>query len=390
MLTLLATALAVAVTGTADPVTATTATLHGTDDTASTTHFEYGTTSSYGLSTADVPVVGGAAQADVTGLSPNTTYHFKIAGGQDETFRTAPNPKPPTVADQHATAITTATAHFSATLNPNGSQTTYYFQYGRSTSYGNRSERITVPAGTVPLAVAADVSGLRPYTRYHWRLFASNAAGNTRGRDHTFRTARLATGVTLFSSRRTVRWGRGVTLGGRVSGAGISSMTLGLEEQHFPYDRPFREVRTTQPGRDGGYLFSVDKVWRATRYRVVTHTLDPVTSAVAGVRSAPRVTITARVLGRKRARIVGTTKPSLNGDVALQRRLASRRWAQVKRRTVVGATRFSFKVFRARKVNRAYRIVVVPEPGAYVRTKSRAVIVSRRPARARGHRAAAG
>ena len=63
---------------------------------------------------------------------------------------------------------------------------------------------------------------------------------------------------------------------------------------------------------------------------------------------------------------------------------------QVKHRVLTAATRYSLKVFRARKVNRAYRVVVLPARGAYVKTKTRTVVVSRRPARARGHRAAAG
>ncbi|HEY6694062.1 MAG TPA: hypothetical protein VI006_14535 [Solirubrobacteraceae bacterium] len=392
MIALLATvaALAAPVTGAATNITSTGATLNGTDDTATTTRFEYGTSPAYGLVTDDVPVTGGEAHADVTGLSPNTTYHFKIAGGSDATFRTAPNPTPPGITDQHSTAITTSSAHLSATLNPNGAATTYYFQYGRSTSYGNRSDRITVPAGTAPTAVAADISGLRPYTRYHWRLYATNAAGKTPGRDRTLRTGRLATGITFFSTRTKVQYGRGVTVGGRVTGAGITGMPVRLEQQQFPFGTGFTPLRTSHVSGEGGYLFSIDHVFALTRYRVVTETQTPLTSAVVTVRSAPRTTIGERNLSRKRARIGGRITPAITGELSLQRRLASGRWAQVKHRTLTAATSYRFKVFRARKVNRAYRVVVLPVRGAYVKAKSRAVIVSRRPGRARGHRAAVG
>jgi hypothetical protein len=392
MIALLATvaALAAPATGAATNITPTSATLNGTDDTAATTHFEYGTTSSYGLVTGNVPVTGGAAHADVTALSPNTTYHFKIAGGGDATFKTAPNPTPPGIADQGSSAVTTNSAHLSATLNPNGAETTYYFQYGRSTSYGNRSARITVPAGAAPLAVAADITGLLPYTRYHWRLYASNAAGKTPGRDHTLRTGRLATGITFFSTRAKVQYGRGVTVGGRVTGSGTNGMPVRLEQQQFPFDNGFAAVRTSHVSGDGGYLFSVDHVFALTRYRVVTETQTPLTSAVVTVRSAPRTTIGRRLLSRKRARIAGGITPAITGELSLQRRLASGRWAQVKHKALAGATRYSFKVFRARRVNRAYRVVVLPVRGAYVKASSRAVVVSRRPGRARGHRAAAG
>jgi hypothetical protein len=388
MLAVLAAVLAM--TGSATNVTATSATLNGTDDTNATTHFDYGTTTGYGLTSGNVPVTDGQAHADVTGLTPNTTYHFRIAGGGDETFTTAPNPKPPSITDQHATAVTASSAHVSAMLNPNGAATTYYFQYGRSTGYGNRSARIAVPAGSGPIAVAADLSGLRGYTRYHWRLYASNSAGKTPGRDHTFRTARVATALTLFADHTTVPWGRGVTLGGRVSGAGAKGMTLALEQQRFPFEAGFAPVRTTRAGSDGGYLFSVDNVWELTRYRVVSQTQTPLASLLATVRAKPRTTIAARILSRKRARISGTIRPAVTGELSLQRRLASGRWVQVKHRTLTGAKTYSLKVWRQRKVNRAYRVVVFPVKGAYVKAASRKVVVSRRPARARGHRAAAG
>ena len=89
-------------------------------------------------------------------------------------------------------------------------------------------------------------------------------------------------------------------------------------------------------------------------------------------------------------RISGTIRPAITGELSLQRRLASGRWAQVRHRELAGATKYSFKVWRTRKVNRAYRVVVLPVKGAYVKARTRAVLVTRRPARARGHRAAAG
>lgn len=73
-------------------------------------HFDYGTTIAYGSSTADVTVTVQPAnldvQATVTGLTPSTTYHYRlvntepyIADSADGTFTTAaggtPTPPPP-------------------------------------------------------------------------------------------------------------------------------------------------------------------------------------------------------------------------------------------------------------------------------------------------------
>jgi hypothetical protein len=93
-----------AVTGAASAVTATTATLNGTvsPNKESTTYwFEYGTTTAYGSQTPVDTVTGNAdkaVSADLTGLAPSTTYHFRLvannpsgrATGADATFTTPP------------------------------------------------------------------------------------------------------------------------------------------------------------------------------------------------------------------------------------------------------------------------------------------------------------
>jgi hypothetical protein len=92
-----------ATTGAATGVAATTVTLTGTVDPnkeATTFWFEYGTTTGYGSQTAPADVGPGNAQkavsADVSGLAPSTTYHFRLVAknpsatvmGADATFTT--------------------------------------------------------------------------------------------------------------------------------------------------------------------------------------------------------------------------------------------------------------------------------------------------------------
>src|SRR4051812_26954065 len=108
-------------TGSAKSVTATTATLTGTVDPnhiATNTHFEYGRTTAYGSRTpdagADPTKRKQPVSANVTGLAPSTTYHFRIVAttsgntvlGGDKTFRT-PAPPPNTVAVAPNPATTT-------------------------------------------------------------------------------------------------------------------------------------------------------------------------------------------------------------------------------------------------------------------------------------------
>ncbi len=75
-------------TGAASTVAQTTATLGGTvnaNSGSSTVAFQYGLTASYGSTIAATPspVTGSTAvtvSAAVAGLSPNTTYHFRVTG----------------------------------------------------------------------------------------------------------------------------------------------------------------------------------------------------------------------------------------------------------------------------------------------------------------------
>ena len=78
-----------------------------------------------------------------------------------------------------------------ATLNAHGSAggdpTTYWFQYGQTTSYGSRTTERSVPSDFSG-AVSERVAGLAANTTYHFRVCARNVDGSGCGRDVTFRT----------------------------------------------------------------------------------------------------------------------------------------------------------------------------------------------------------
>ena len=75
-------------------------------------------------------------------------------------------------------------------LNPNGEETTYWFEWGYSTSYGNTTTQTTISNSTSFQTVSAYIdesgSGLDFTKTYHYRLVASNASGTTRGADVSF------------------------------------------------------------------------------------------------------------------------------------------------------------------------------------------------------------
>jgi NHL repeat-containing protein len=131
-----------------------------------------------------------------TGLEPNTDYRVRLvasrpfAGGSatsdEDTFRT--DAAPPSISDVGSREITDTSAVLVGRVDPNHSQTTYRFEYGTDTSYGNATPLDSAGSGARSVRVSKSITGLRPNTEYHFRLVASNAAGESQGADHTFTT----------------------------------------------------------------------------------------------------------------------------------------------------------------------------------------------------------
>ena len=90
-----------------------------------------------------------------------------------------------------ATSITSTGATVNGTVNPNGQSTTYAFQWGLSTAYGNEAPLPPASAGSgsADVPVSLDLGGLASGTVYHFRVIASNASGVSTGADETFTTA---------------------------------------------------------------------------------------------------------------------------------------------------------------------------------------------------------
>jgi len=390
-----------AVTGPAEAVGQTTATLTGTvDPNGSPTRyrFEYGTSTNYGLQTAEASAGDGADPSEVKtpveGLTPDTIYHYRLVAtndagttrGEDRTFRTAAAPatlRAPSVSTGSARDVGPTSARLTASVDPNGSETSVRFDYGTSTRFGSRTPTQNAGAGDSPVSISAAIGGLAPNTRYHYRVVATSAAGTVLGARRTFSTSRQPTGARLSVSPTRVTWGGTAGVTGRLTGRGIGGATIALERQDHPFGAGFTEVRTGRTRSNGTFDLGRISVFVTTRVRVVSRTRIVVASPVVTVSSALRVGARSRSLGRRRARVEGAVWPRVPaGRASLQKQSPTGRWVLVRRARVrdldANRSRYGFALRRGRRPAR-YRVVVLArDGGAHVPGTSRELRVRAR------------
>ena len=142
----------------------------------------------FGEGANNVPLI-----ATLTGLQPGASYEYRIlasnnsgttVGAVQQPFLVPPRPL---VTVGEAQSITRTTATLPGTVNPEGLETFYYYQYGTTTAYGGNAPSIQGVSASVPgsppgfsaVPAAIGISGLVPATTYHYRLVATSADGTT-------------------------------------------------------------------------------------------------------------------------------------------------------------------------------------------------------------------
>jgi len=163
----------------------TSVTIAWTTDEPSTGRIEYGPTTSYGSVTDSDASLATSHAKTVTGLTPNSTFHFRIivtdeAGNtgysDDYTFTTASEP---VLADEDPPAISEITV---SNINTSGATISFfadepvqaYIQYGQTSGYGFTTPVSEEFSDTQSFAISA----LNSDTTYYYRIIADDEAGN--------------------------------------------------------------------------------------------------------------------------------------------------------------------------------------------------------------------
>lgn len=88
-----------------------------------------------------------------------------------------------------AIAVNATSATLTASVNAQGSATSYRFEYGTTLSYESATAPATLTTSSAFQPVSAAISGLTPSTTYHFRLTATNTGGSASGIDQVFTTS---------------------------------------------------------------------------------------------------------------------------------------------------------------------------------------------------------
>lgn len=170
---------------------------------------------------------------------------------------------PPSVKSGKATQVRENSAVLNGAVNPNGGSTTYYFQWGLTTSYGSNGTPRSAGTGVKATGVHWTATGLVQGTGYHYRLVATNQFGTTFGTDRTFKTA-------------------GRTPPGVLTGAAGRLSTTGATLVGVVYPQGLATSWSFQWGTTNGYLYStaVQKLAPSSTPQVVSFPLQPLAPGV--------------------------------------------------------------------------------------------------------------
>ncbi|OGL46733.1 MAG: hypothetical protein A2W05_02180 [Candidatus Schekmanbacteria bacterium RBG_16_38_10] len=189
--------------------------LSWTDNSNNETGFKIERKTGAGGTYSQIAVVGAnVTNYSNTGLTPGSTYYYKVraynsfgdSAPSNEAYATTLT-APPTAVTDPATNVTHDFARINGTVNPNGYNTTAYFELGTDTSYGLfTSSTISIGSGTNNVIIWVDITGFSPETTYHYRVVAANAGGTRYGNDVSFTTNPLPGTIQVNATLNGVTW----------------------------------------------------------------------------------------------------------------------------------------------------------------------------------------
>jgi hypothetical protein len=291
-----------------------------------------------------------------------------------------------------------SSAQLTGVVDPNGSPTNYFFQWGTTTAYGSQTPTVSAGNGIAKVKVGQSVVGLHPGATYHFRLVAVNATGEVaQGRDRVF--VAIKTSPLKFTVVKTIQAlvGSPFMLTGTLTGLNNGNHAIALQASPYPFLEPFANIGV--PGATnaaGSFAFRVANLSSNTQFRVITLDPRPIYSPVVTALAGVHVTLHVRRSSQAGlVRLYGTVTPAVPGArVVFQLHKAVRpqgkseataKFVSLFSTTVKKATRTTSRFSLVVKVRRGgrYRALVKPPTGQFSSGYSPTVVLHAPPAKKR-------
>lgn len=168
--------------------------------------FEYGKTANFGQ-TSSIKTINDVNSKEqvslaLSNLDPGTNYYFRVnaqnqwgtVNGMTLSFKTSGplTTAKPTAETENVNNLKNTSVTLRGTVNPNGVETTYWFEYSTDSLLGNvllkSTPRTSAGAGKNDARVDANISSLSSNTNYFYRVVAQNSLGITYGDRSAFKT----------------------------------------------------------------------------------------------------------------------------------------------------------------------------------------------------------
>jgi IPT/TIG domain len=202
-------------------------------------HFLFGPSSDPSTWTATPEAAAGVSSSNnavtetISDLTPGTTYYYTAVADNASNSTPSENvrhfttpPGAPLISDISVESVTDTTATIIFTVDPQGSDTSYFVNYGTDTGYGNQTPAGDAGSDPGPKPETVTLTNLTPSSTIHFQIVAGNGVqpGVTTD-DQTLTTAAQVDGVAGASmevndnddhasdcpTEATVDWGDGST-----------------------------------------------------------------------------------------------------------------------------------------------------------------------------------
>ena len=141
-----------------------------------------------------------SVSSELSGLTLEEQYYFRLVtenaeGASNGTIHTFAPHAVIGLTTEPATEVEPRSATLNASFTGDGSNTEYFFEYGKTDNYGQESGKATLASPTGAQSVSLPIEELELETTYHFRAVAKNGTGESKAFDGSFTTPPAVPGV---------------------------------------------------------------------------------------------------------------------------------------------------------------------------------------------------